>query len=79
MELDECVRKNIKNRYIDNIWMFLETDFDVVSYFNSEKIKKCAVLGRRLKVRFLLIVLHFLNLSRYHPLLFVILWILILL
>lgn len=48
-ELDECIRKNISNRYIDNIWMFLETDFDVQSYFNSEKIKKCQVLGRRLK------------------------------
>jgi hypothetical protein len=62
MELDECVRKNIKNRYIDNIWMFLETDFDVESYFKSEKIKKCAVLGRRLKVRFVLFF-HFLNSS----------------
>jgi hypothetical protein len=49
-ELDECIRKNIANRYIDSIWMFLETDFDVHSYFKSEKIKKCSVLERRLKV-----------------------------
>jgi uncharacterized Zn finger protein (UPF0148 family) len=49
-ELMQCIENNLQNRYIDNIYFFLENDVDVAQLFgNNPKIIKGTVLGRRLK------------------------------